>query len=132
MTAIRAPTTTAKSTAPIARAAPSLAPSTLAVSTIASTLIAGPSTGTRLPGRARRHRVDAGEQGQHRARAHRQDGAADRGDAVSEQLRRAQAEVLHHRGCDTKEAMAPAMKKAGTRHSSTCSRAYHLVSATLR
>ena len=29
----------------------------------------------------------------------------------------------------TKLAMAPAMKNAGTRHSSTCSRAYHLVSA---
>ena len=29
----------------------------------------------------------------------------------------------------TKLATAPAMKKAGTRHSSTCSRAYHLVRA---
>jgi hypothetical protein len=42
MRAMRAPTTSAKSTALTARAAPSLAPRTLAVSTMASTLMAGP------------------------------------------------------------------------------------------
>ena len=79
---------------------------------------------------ARAHAVDAGEQRQHRAGAHRQHGARHRRDAVGDDLAaRRRPRYFITEAWLTKTQIAPAMKKAGTRHSSTCSRAYQRVRA---
>ena len=56
---------------------------------------------------ARAHLVDAGKQGQHRTRAHRQNRSRDRSDAIGEELVGPGAEILHDRSLADENADGP-------------------------
>jgi len=128
---MRRPIMTLNKTAPIALASPNCQPRILAVSIIAKTLIAGPEYKNAIAGPRPAPLWYIPKNKGRTVQEHTAKIVPETDATPYERILFAFApKYFITDALLTKTAIAPAMKKAGTRQRRTCSRAYHLVNAS--